>query len=95
MNLEQLHRYLGELIATGTSGKLPVVIPGVELPVEVCEAISVDGSFEADPFPLTRGSYQLSETAVMLVGRAFDIRKLDSSRNAWHLDPVPPAPDRS
>ncbi|HBO5516266.1 TPA: hypothetical protein L4559_005195 [Pseudomonas aeruginosa] len=94
MTIEQLHQYLGELMATGTSGKLPVIFPGADLPVEVCEAISVDGLFEADPFPLTRGIYQLSETAVMLVGRAFDIRQLDSSRNAWHLAPVPPAPDR-
>lgn len=98
MNLEQLHKYLGELIEAGTERKLPVLLPGAhdeEQPQELTEAMLINGLYYADPSPLMVGFHQRTGAGLLLSGLTFDMDTLkDSHAPAW--PPVEsPVPERT
>ena len=82
MDLQQLYNYLGDLIEAGTAKTLPVVIPGRDadsLPVEVSEAMLIEGKYDADPAPLAPGQYHRTEACLLLAGGDFDLGELSES----------------
>ncbi|WP_324729599.1 hypothetical protein [Pseudomonas chlororaphis] len=98
MNLQQLHRYLGQLIEAGTPGILPVVFPGQQNgdhPQEVSDAMLISGTYDADPSPLALGHFQRTEACLLLSGPAFDLDALKTSHDPqWPPVDPPVAPVR-
>lgn len=98
MNLEQLHRYLGQLLEAGTPGLLPVVFSGqqdVNFPQEVSDAMLISGTYDADSAPLALGHFQRSEPCLLLSGPAFDLDTLKASHDPkWPPVDPPAAPVR-
>lgn len=93
MNLEQLHKYLGDLIEAGTDPKLPVVLPGLnpeDRPQELSESIIIEGLYQANPTPFARANTEAAGRGLMLHGTALDLDVLrETYRTEWPLVDAP------
>ncbi|ALN21807.1 hypothetical protein HN51_25405 [Ectopseudomonas mendocina] len=97
MNLGLLHKYLGDLIASGTGPKLPVVLPPGEYkdnPQELTTAMLVTGPYDGDPSPKMSAYTSRSGAALLLSGQRFDIDSLRESHNIAWPDVDTPEPNR-